>query len=315
MRLDEEHVVLFIGITHDFIILKNEVCDYFEAIISNPNAYLSTHPFAIEQLISLGLIVEDSFDEFDILKQQRDSYTKSKIYKTSIISTFDCNYSCWYCKQEHKPLAEAEIRTDLIIKHVKKYLIENDIKEYVISWFGGEPLMQPSTIRIISSELKRFCEDNNIIFTGGITTNGALLTPGIAKLLVENGIVGYQIAIDGDRVTHNKNKADIRSKSSFDLILGNIVHLVSTYPQTEVVLRLNYTPAMLKSASLVNDICDIIPQNIRSRITIDLQRIWQIDELSYDINLMNILQKKLISAGFKISTQNIFSICYVAMIR
>lgn len=311
VKLDEESCVLFNGLNHNFLLIPRRAIPSYEAILSNPQAYSSSHHRIISDLVEIGLLVEDDCNEFELLRTQRCEYVESKTYKTSIIPTFDCNYSCWYCKQAHQPIDDSEVRTDLILKHIKKYLVEHNISEYVLSWFGGEPLMQPRIIDAISSELLSFCKSHGIKFIGGITTNGALLSDAVAEMLIRNKINFFQIAIDGDRKTHNKNKYNNLHPSSFDLVLNNIARLVSRHSSAEVTLRLNYTPAMLLSEDLVNQICEQIPYEIRSRITIDLQKIWQIDERTYDIDLMNKMQGQFVRAGFKLSTEHVFSMCYV----
>lgn len=311
VELDVDRCVLFNGLNHSFLLVPKRAIPSYEAILSNPQTYCCSHPNIISELVEIGLLVDDDCNEFEMLRTQRFEYVESKVYKTSIIPTFDCNYSCWYCRQNHQPIEDSEVRTDLILKHIKKYLLEHSITEYVLSWFGGEPLMQPRIIDAISSELKSFCKSHGIKFSGGITTNGALLSDDVAEMLIRNEINFFQIAIDGDRKSHNKNKFNNLNSSSFDLVLNNISKLVARYDSADVVLRLNYTPAMLKSDDLVNQICERIPKEIRRRITVDLQKIWQIDELNYDIELMNKLQAQFVEAGFKLSTEHVFSMCYV----
>ena len=311
MELDPDRCVLFNGLNHSFLLVPKRTIASYEAILSNPQAYTCSHPKIIADLVEVGLLVKDDCDEFELLRTQRSEYVESKVYKTSIIPTFDCNYSCWYCKQNHQPIEDSEVRTDLILKHVKKYLIEHEISEYVLSWFGGEPLMQPRIIDAISSELLSFCKSHGVKFSGGITTNGALLTDEMSAMLIRNEINFFQIAIDGDRKAHNKNKYSDLHPSSFDLVLNNIARLVERFGSADVTLRLNYTPAMLQSGDLVNQICGQIPKEIRSRITVDMQKIWQINELNYDIDLMNKMQAQFVEAGFKLSTEHVFSMCYV----
>lgn len=308
---DNVHFVIFNGFNKENLILEEKALASMVKLINNPDAYASSHPKILQRLVALKFIVEDDFDERAILKAERESFIYASEYKTTILPTFECNYKCWYCLQEHEPVVLDYTRFDLMIKHIKKYMLENSIQEYVLSWFGGEPLTQPKVIEYIAPQLISFCEEHKIDFSSGVTTNGALLNIDNIKLLQKCKVDYYQIAIDGDEKTHNKNKQDCLSDSSFRLILNNIVNLLRMNSDAKVTLRINYTLATLKSESLVTDITKYIPQEYRNRILVDLQKVWQVNEQNVSISLLRNLQEKLIKCGFELSIQHVFSMCYV----
>lgn len=308
---DNVHFVIFNGFNKENLILEEKALASMVKLINNPDAYASSHPKILQRLVALKLIVEDDFDERAILKAERESFIHASEYKTTILPTFECNYKCWYCLQEHEPVVLDYTRFDLMIKHIKKYMLENSIQEYVLSWFGGEPLTQPKVIEYIAPQLISFCEEHKIDFSSGVTTNGALLNIDNIKLLQKCKVDYYQIAIDGDEKTHNKNKQDCLSDSSFRLILNNIVNLLRMNSDAKVTLRINYTLATLKSESLVTDITKYIPQEYRNRILVDLQKVWQVNEQNVSISLLRNLQEKLVKCGFELSIQHVFSMCYV----
>lgn len=308
---DNVHFVIFKGFNKENLILEEKALASMVKLINNPDAYASSHPKILQRLVALKFIVEDDFDERAILKAERESFIHASEYKTTILPTFECNYKCWYCLQEHEPVVLDYTRFDLMIKHIKKYMLENSIQEYVLSWFGGEPLTQPKVIEYIAPQLISFCEEHKIDFSSGVTTNGALLNIDNIKLLQKCKVDYYQIAIDGDEKTHNKNKQDCMSDSSFRLILNNIVNLLRMNSDAKVTLRINYTLATLKSESLVTDITKYIPQEYRNRILVDLQKVWQVNEQNVSISLLRNLQEKLIKCGFELSIQHVFSMCYV----
>ncbi len=309
--LDADHTVLFNGAREEFLVVENNALNSFLQVLHFPDRYVTSHNRLIDYFKKMNFIVEDDDDEREALVEEREGYIHERKYKTSIIPTFECNYSCWYCLQKHEPVKIDPEKIRLIIRHVEKYLIENKIESYTLSWFGGEPMTQPGIIDRVSSELLEFCEANNIEFTGAITTNGALLNDDNIEMLARDHINYYQIAIDGDEKTHNKNKHDGTNDSSFGLVLTNIVRLLDANDMANVVLRLNYTVATLKSDTLIGDIGKYIPKEYRSRITVDLQKVWQIKENSVDIDLLRKLQENLVELGFVLSTAHIFSICYV----
>ena len=311
LQLDEDRHIVFNGLNKRFILLNNEMVSSYESILSEPNKYLYTHSNIINELKEGLFIVDDEFNELVEVKKDRYEYVNSPVFKTSIIPTFECNYKCWYCTQNHRPLDPNEIKLDKVVRHIEKYLIENNIEEYILSWFGGEPLTQPESIKSVSVELMNFCKKHDICYYGAITTNGALLDRDIILMLKQCGINEYQIAIDGDRESHNKNKYDEHHASSFNLILSNIVMLAQLNEEAVITLRLNHKPQDIEDVHLVNEINAIIPYSLRNRITIDLQRIWQIDERRYDLVKLNNIGREFVSSGYRLSTSHIFSMCYV----
>ena len=312
---DNAHVVVFNGITKQFLHVRKNAIDSIKKIISNPNLYQQSHPKIIERLTSLGLIVADDFDEVSILISERNCFVEEKEYKTTILPTFECNYNCWYCIQKHSPIKIDYAKINLIIRHIKKYLEEEEIKEYVLSWFGGEPLTQPHIIEYVARELITFCKCNNIVFSSGITTNGALLNDTNIQILKQSNVNYYQITIDGDEKAHNRNKQDKLSDNSFGLILSNIIRLLDYNENANVVLRLNYTLATLNSQELIDDICKYIPYSYRCRIVVDLQKVWQIKEEKVDIAKLRHMQEKFVDNGFRLSINHVFAMCYVEKIH
>lgn len=309
--LDQDNAVIFNGINKEFVVVKKNSVGSFLILLKNPDLYVRSHKSVVNYFKSLGFILENEDNEQELLKIMRNRFIKSKEYKTSFVPTFECNYNCWYCIQQHEPVKIDMYKISLIVKHIKKYLLDNEIESYVLSWFGGEPLTQPNVIGIVTSDLKQFCKDHNIEFSASITTNGSLLNKENIEILTRNDVNYYQIAIDGDEKTHNKNKFDGTSNNSFALVLSNIVELLKFNSNAEVILRLNYTLATLNSEELVNDICKYIPLDFRRRIKVDLQKVWQVKEYDVKIDLLKRLQEALVNVGFELCIDHVFSMCYV----
>ena len=308
---DEFRTIVFSGLTHKFLVLIQDLLESVIMILRNPDEYKETHSGMIAVLKDGGYLIEDEENEVESLFNGRKEYVEAKQYKTTVLPTFDCNYNCWYCIQKHSKEKVDYSKIELIIKHVKTYLIENQIQSYVLSWFGGEPLIESAVIDYVSKTLRRFCIDNNIEFTGTITTNGALLTKDVIDMLERDRIDFYQITIDGDKENHNKTKHQEGEESSFDTILNNIVELLHRNERAQVALRFNYTAKSLKSETLVDDVNSIIPEELRHRLSVDFHKVWQIDEMSISIKDLAAMLKRFYDSGYGINSDHVFSICYV----
>lgn len=315
VKFDDKTHVVFNGITKAFMLISSDNVASYSAIIDDSDKYIESHPAIIEQLLELGAILEDNADPKAILAAERKDYINLLEYKTTILPTYECNYSCWYCLQKHTPVKIDYDKINLIIKHIQKYIISNHIKSYVLSWFGGEPLTQPGIIDYLSSRMLEFCREHDVEFSSGITTNGALLSEENIRMLMAYEINYYQITLDGEETAHNKVKHDSLAESSFTLILTNIANLLTTNPRACVTLRLNYTLSMLKSKNLVSDISKYIPWRLRDRINVDLQKVWQIKEEIIPIEDLCNLQRQLVENGFILNINHVFSICYVDKIH
>lgn len=139
---DDDRTIIFCGITKKFLIADKQTLESIVLILRDPKRYNDSHSSLIKILTDCGLLIENNFSEIEYLLNHRASFVNSKEYKSTIIPTFDCNYNCWYCIQKHVKEKISKKKLDLIIQHIKTYILENDITSYILSWFGGEPLME-----------------------------------------------------------------------------------------------------------------------------------------------------------------------------
>lgn len=105
--LDLNRSIIFNSITKRFFTCSNYNIDNFCSVISSPNEYLSDIRYVkiLTTLKNNGFIIEDEVDEIDILKTVYNKNIKDKEYSLTIMTTYACNFSCWYCVQNHKPIS------------------------------------------------------------------------------------------------------------------------------------------------------------------------------------------------------------------
>lgn len=276
--LDLNRSIIFNSITKRFFTCSNYNIDNFCSVISSPNEYLSDIRYVkiLTTLKNNGFIIEDEVDEIDILKTVYNKNIKDKEYSLTIMTTYACNFSCWYCVQNHKPISIGKDVEQKIINHIKSYIVNNDIEKLHISWFGGEPLLNFQTIRNISILAKEFCAIKGVDFSSSITTNGSLLNKKMIQEMKSLNFINYQITIDGSKENHNKTRFNNAINDSFNLLLNNIVDIATIIPQALITLRINYTHTNL-SESLVNDIDNIL-NPVKNRILILFRKVWQESE-------------------------------------
>jgi uncharacterized protein len=164
-----------------------------------------------------------------------------------ILPTEKCNFRCTYCYED---FAIGKMSREVV--EAVKILIANRIStldRLHISWFGGEPLLAKDICEEISSYAFDLCSRHGVVFTGGFTTNGYLLTRELAVKLIRIGQSHYQVSLDGDEEWHNRTRVQPNRKPTFERIWQNLLNLKSLNQDFNVVLRIHVHADNIDSVS------------------------------------------------------------------
>lgn len=274
----------FIDLTDTVKAVYNSASDSFVLIKGGEN-WLNKSPAELRQLnedlynelCGNGAIVSSGVDEYK--KQLRNSQKirlESGVFHLMINPTLDCNLHCWYCYEKH--VKGSSISTDImngILGLISKNCIgQRNIKKLILSFFGGEPLLEFDSVRKIILHSSECCEKKNIELGVSFTSNGVLIDDEMVSFFKENMLdVTFQITLDGAREEHNKTRFTKGSVGTYDIIIRNIQRLLEG--QIPVILRINYTAKNFSSIlSILNDIKKW-KEEYRRYVQVDLQRIWQ----------------------------------------
>lgn len=245
-----------------------------------------------------GFVVDDDNSEYNRLSKSFETYRTELAYTLLVMTTYSCNFSCRYCIQKHRNVALTMDTEDKIKSHIARYLHDNNIKSFNLSWFGGEPLLNYDSIRRLSSFASEYCQANDIDFISSITTNGSFLTPEMVREMSELKFRSFQITIDGDKQSHNATRYNATIRDSFSLILHNIYTLCDIIPEVNVIVRINYTKDNL-DRSIVEQI-DSVLAPFRGLVQIMFRKVWQegfSDELSAKLG---IVMKDMVCRGYNV---------------
>ncbi|HEX8379208.1 MAG TPA: radical SAM protein, partial [Allosphingosinicella sp.] len=140
----------------------------------------------------------------------------------TIAATLKCNLACGYCFQgQNKPSKRMDDEVqEKLVAFVASRLA--GMKSLTVCWYGGEPLMNPEEIWRTAAALQALCAEKEVSYSSFIITNGYLLTAEIARRLVDHGVGGAQITIDGVGEHHDRMRPHISGRGSFDRILANV---------------------------------------------------------------------------------------------
>lgn len=180
-----------------------------------------------EELVKQGIIVSSNLNEYNrIISNEKGFYYEKHPAKLTyvIAPTLLCNMKCFYCFESESDKYDGfgEVVRNQILDYIEKQAMDNpNVKNIVICWFGGEPLLKLNEICDFSSKIKLFCKNNNIEYSATIITNGLLLTKENALRLVnECNVSGSQITLDGTVKKYCEAKGV--NESCFYKVLNNI---------------------------------------------------------------------------------------------
>lgn len=241
---------------------------------------------------------DDLVEENILLCVNRELRYAKDIARITILPTINCNFSCWYCYESHTDSRMTDDDMEAVFLFCEKIIQNNRLKVFHLDWFGGEPflyfneLMYPLALR-----LKKMCSDNNIFFNHTVTTNGYLINGEIINKINEIGLNTFQITLDGDEFYHNKTRFSYDDKQTYKAIVNNIVLLCRQVPNIQMDVRINYTP---KNIGTIDKIALSFPNDIRDRIAIHPQQVWQFKD---DVNTVDDVIKEKMDVFTKVGYQ------------
>ena len=143
-----------------------------------------------------------------------------KVKTITLILTQSCNLSCSYCYEGNKD--GKGMVFSLAKEIIDKELVDDRFEEFILDFFGGEPLIKFPLIEECVKYVSENYPDKKIIYS--MTTNGVLAKGRIKDWLYEHrDNVKVSLSMDGTPEMHNKNRCN-----SFDLIDVEFFH--NTWP-------------------------------------------------------------------------------------
>jgi len=189
-------------------------------------------------LISNGFLVKDPEKEKrEFLHYVDELNALNKSLSIKLVMNLDCNLACRYCfegtrKGKHYMTKQT---ADDFISCVKDTISrQEDIREILITYYGGEPLLSKELIISISERLKSFARDRGLRLKLFLMTNGTLLTKETVKRMKPLGLKEACITLDGPAHIHNSFRPFKNGSGSFDMILKNIREI-----RKQVAINLN----------------------------------------------------------------------------
>ena len=227
---DQNEVFLMNTFTDAQLIVSTDVAALLDELAHRgTGGWTSEERDAIGTLSEHGFIVESRDADRDNLRaffhEVRESTEQLRM---TVLTTLQCNFACDYCIQgDHgdynKNAAKMSLETAARVGDWAEQRLEALRPEsYVLTFFGGEPLLNLPVMYYLAERMWQACETRGVRMLVNIITNGLLLTPEIVDRLNAFGLNGIKITLDGDRDTHNKMRPLRGGQGTFDKIVHNV---------------------------------------------------------------------------------------------
>lgn len=179
-----------------------------------------THPI-IERFALKGLIA--NFDERAAIETiGRASCMGGDAVSLTICPTMACNFECPYCFERHDGSSMAPDVLDDVVALAERMMKVFRAKTLRVTWYGGEPLLEPGIIAKLSERLMKVAGNRGASYQAEIITNGYLLSGKLVTLLERAGVQKAQVTLDGLADAHNDTRHLAGGGPSFDRILENL---------------------------------------------------------------------------------------------
>jgi len=183
----------------------------------------------VAQLTDNGFVVADRGAEREGLREFfRDVREDTETVRLTVLTTLQCNFACDYCIQgDHGDYNKSAAKMSLemaarVSTWTEARLDALHPSRFVLTFFGGEPLLNLPVLYDMAERLHAACAERGITFLINIITNGLLLSRELVERLNPLGLNGIKITLDGDRDAHNRSRPLRGGQDTFDRIIANV---------------------------------------------------------------------------------------------
>ncbi len=221
------------------LLASADVTGLLERISRGDSAFNDEERTTIDALVENGFIVGTREEERETLSKyfanMREDTDQLRI---TVLTTLQCNFACDYCFQgdhgdynkfAHKLSLETAAR---VVDWAEHRLDEVRPEKFVLTLFGGEPLLNLPVCYLLAEKCHALCETRGVRLLINVITNGLLLTEEVVDRLTPYGLNGIKITLDGDKDTHNRMRPLRGRQGTFDKIIENVAKVADKVPIT-----------------------------------------------------------------------------------
>lgn len=187
----------------------------------------------------------------EMIKTKLDHHREQLILNV----TEKCNFRCSYCLfgdefAGYRNHSKRDMSLEVAQKAMHDFFQHSkDTKDRVISFYGGEPLLNIKLIRQCVEYVKQRIGDSHVQFS--MTTNGSLIRGETAKFLADEDFL-LLVSLDGPRELHDSQRRFHTGDCTWEIIIRNLESFLIAYPQYRSNGRLRFNAVASESM----DLCD-----------------------------------------------------------
>jgi uncharacterized protein len=226
---ERNEVFLMNTFTDAQVLVTPDVIELLDRLAAGELPLAESERATIEELAAHGFVVQDRAQERrDLETFSREVRDGTETLKVTVLTTLQCNFACDYCIQgDHGDYNKTAARMSLetaarVAAWTESRLERVGPSRLVLTFFGGEPLLNLPVMYYLSARLHATCESRGVQLVINIITNGLLLTREVVERLNPCGLNGVKITLDGDRDTHNRMRPLRGGQGTFDKIIKNV---------------------------------------------------------------------------------------------
>lgn len=187
----------------------------------------------LEPLQELGIVVADEEDEELTARHwlQRNKFS-TEILDVVLLTTYACNLACGYCfeKRIHSNGMMDGETCRKVVAWVGQRLDQVRPRRLHLTFYGGEPLLNPEAIRYLSQKLQVEASHRGVEVEITLATNGVLLSRDLVMELLPYGLNAVKVTLDGDREAHDARRPSRDGRPKFDRIFSNLLAIKELVP-------------------------------------------------------------------------------------
>lgn len=247
-----DEVFLMNTFTDAQLLVSADVASLLERAAAEPSGgWSGEEREALATLAENGFLVPDRAGERAKLDQFfRDVREDTSQLRITVLTTLQCNFACDYCIQgDHGDYNKNATKMSLeraaeLVEWVESRLDVVKPSRFVLTLFGGEPLLNLPVCYFLAEELWKVTQARGVEMLVNVITNGLLLTEEVVDRLSPYGLNGIKVTLDGDRDAHNLSRPLRGGQGTFDKIIAN-VRKVS--PKVRISIGGNFDAASVDS--------------------------------------------------------------------
>ncbi len=204
---------------------------------------------AIGVLSENGFVVADRQADLDRLEARfAEFHEDTSQLRVTILTTLQCNFACPYCYQGEgsvavTPASKMSAGTaSRVAEWIGGQLDATGPERLVLTFFGGEPLLNPDAMFAIASRCRELTAARGVTQIVNLITNGLLLSEEIVDRLLPLGLTGVKVTLDGDRETHDRMRPMRGGQGTFDRIIDRVRRVAGKVP---VAIGGNFDPSAI----------------------------------------------------------------------